>query len=102
MHSHNASENPPYHLAHNPFVAHWPEQHNVVEVDEPDCPLAAQQLEYLNTYIQDFLIDNMEQRHSSGMHYWLLHYKFVMISFDGHRTHCLHFSIVVSTRICTG
>ncbi|KAG1901613.1 uncharacterized protein F5891DRAFT_950393 [Suillus fuscotomentosus] len=64
LHSHHASENPPDHLAHNPFVAHWPEQHNVVEVEEPDCPLTAQQLEYLNTYIQDLSIDTMEQRHA--------------------------------------
>lgn len=64
LHNHHASENPPDHLAHNPFVAHWPQQHNVVEVEEPDCPLTAQQLEYLNAYTQDFLIDTMEQRHT--------------------------------------
>jgi hypothetical protein len=60
--SHHSGENPPDHLAHNPFVAHWPEQYNIIEVEEPDHPLTMQQLGQLDASIQGFLIETMEQQ----------------------------------------
>ena len=59
---HNADENPSDHLENNPFVAHWPEQHSVVEVEAPDCPLNAQQLSFLDSSIQGLTVETMDER----------------------------------------
>jgi hypothetical protein len=46
--NHHDSANPVDPLAHNPFVAHEPEEFSIVEVDEPGCLLSASQLDQLN------------------------------------------------------
>ncbi|KAG1852846.1 hypothetical protein DFJ58DRAFT_660990 [Suillus subalutaceus] len=61
---HNVEENPPDHLQNNPFIAHWPEQHNIVEVEVPGCPLNVQQLAFLDNYTQGLPVETMNERHA--------------------------------------
>ena len=42
IHHDNSNQLDP--LAHNPFVAHQPEEYSVVDVDEPRCPISPTQL----------------------------------------------------------
>lgn len=50
--AHHSLNNHLDHLAHNPFVAHWPEEHNIVDVDVPSSPLTEQQCQFLDVSIQ--------------------------------------------------
>ena len=36
---HHSLYNPLDHLSHNPFVAHWLDEHNIVDVDVSSSPL---------------------------------------------------------------
>jgi len=60
--AHHMEGNPPDHLSHNPFVAYRPEHFNMVEVEEPNCPLSTPQLAILQQHIVHLPNSTMTER----------------------------------------
>ncbi|KAG1790754.1 uncharacterized protein HD556DRAFT_1433174 [Suillus plorans] len=60
--AHHTEGNQPDHLGHNPFVAHRPDHFNIVEVEEPNCPLSPQHLTILHQYIVNIPDSTMTER----------------------------------------
>lgn len=46
--AHHAEHNSADILSNNPFATNFPEEHNMVEVQEPNCPFSQVQLNYLH------------------------------------------------------
>ena len=60
--AHHSQNNPLDHLGHNPFVAHWPDEHNVVDVEISPSPLTEQQRQILNSsLLLRHSIDDLQQ-----------------------------------------
>ncbi|KAG1885297.1 uncharacterized protein F5891DRAFT_970140 [Suillus fuscotomentosus] len=65
--SHHDMVNQPDPLGNNPFVAYVPETLNLIEVDEPNCPLSPEQLTHLHAHLAQFTDDGTIH---SRRHFW--------------------------------